>query len=284
MRISQHFSPRDTHVPYVLIYRHQAIHFFIRYYKNGVFFSIFTLEMRISMFIFSLASSKKASTPWLRKETDVQQAYFNNEELVLGDPKERASRPWDACGDKPAIPPNAVSVECRGAFCVAICPIGWRSEKIWRMKCQTERYNKHATDGIWWSHNEFSPCITCPENVADDFDKKSIPKRIAVFHSTSKRNLPVVNFSCGKFKTHINPWIGFTKGSTRGVAYRRNNHKVECQCKSNEFGKKTCDWLWRPKDYPSTGNNKTVWTAEDIDTINCWMNMRAYPCNRLPCE
>ena len=105
-------------------------------------------EMKLSVLIFTVAWAKKTPSLWLKKETDVQQAYFNNEEIILQDPKERARRPWDACGDKPPVPANAVSVECDGQFCAAICPIGWQSEEIWRIACTTKG----------WSHDEFSAC------------------------------------------------------------------------------------------------------------------------------
>ena len=107
--------------------------------------------MKLSVLIFTVAWAKKTPSLWLKKETDVQQAYFNNEEIILQDPKERARRPWDACGDKPPVPANAVSVECDGQFCAAICPIGWRSEKIWRIACITQGYDKWSKN--WWSHD-----------------------------------------------------------------------------------------------------------------------------------
>ena len=106
--------------------------------------------MKLSFLIFTVALAKK-SYLWSKKETDVQVAYFNNKEIILQDPKEQAARQWDACGDKPQLPANAVSVECDGQFCAVICPIGWQSEKIWRIKCITNGYDR-------WSHDAFSPC------------------------------------------------------------------------------------------------------------------------------
>ena len=108
-------------------------------------------EMKLSVLIFSVALAEKTPSLWLKRETDVQQAYFNNKEIILQDPKERARR-WDACGDKPPLPENAVSVECDGQFCAAICPIGWQSEEIWRIECITKGYDR-------WSHDTFSRCI-----------------------------------------------------------------------------------------------------------------------------
>ena len=239
-------------------------------------------EMKLSVLIFTVAWAKKTPSLWLKKETDVQQAYFNNEEIILQDPKERARRPWDACGDKPPVPANAVSVECDGQFCAAICPIGWRSEKIWRIACITQGYEKWSKN--WWSHDAFSPCITCSEGMAEEFDKKAFNKRFAVFHSTStKRNLPTISFSCGKFQSGIMPFKGWKSGSVNDKAYRQNNHKIQCQCKANEHGIKTCNWMWR--ENPSWLEKvKTVWKTEYIDTIDCWDNWKAYPCSRLPCN
>ena len=105
--------------------------------------------MKLSFLIFTVAWAK--NTSWLQTETDVQVAYFNNKEIILQDTKEQATRRWNTCGDKPPLPANAVSVECDGQFCAVICPIGWQSEKIWRIKCITNGYDR-------WSHDAFSPC------------------------------------------------------------------------------------------------------------------------------
>ena len=113
--------------------------------------------MKLSVLIFTVVWAKTIPSLWLKEEEDVQQAYFNNKEIILQDPKKRARNSWNACGDKPPLPANAVSVECDGEFCAAICPIGWQSENVWRIECITEENDSLSKK--WWSHDSFSPCI-----------------------------------------------------------------------------------------------------------------------------
>ena len=131
--------------------------------------------MKLSIFVAAAVTAEKSN--WLKKEWEVQDAYFAGEDIVLSDPKARSTKQWHDCGDKPQKPWNGQGVACSGSYCAAVCPIGWRSMGRWRIKCQ---------DDNTWAHSKFSPCITCP-----DMDGISrIDERNVLSQSIFKKNLP----------------------------------------------------------------------------------------------
>ena len=107
--------------------------------------------MKFSILVTAAIANEK---PWMTKEWQVQDAYHVNQEITLHDMKARSNRQWHDCGDKPPVPKNGLDVRCSGTVCAAVCPIGWRSQGRWKIKCKTDNT---------WSHSNFSPCITCPD-------------------------------------------------------------------------------------------------------------------------
>ena len=88
------------------------------------------------------------------KEWEVQNAYFAEEEIILSDSNIRSNKQWHECGEAPPKPLNGQGVTCAGKTCFAVCPIGWRSQGRWKIKCRANNT---------WKHTKFSPCITCPD-------------------------------------------------------------------------------------------------------------------------
>ena len=180
---------------------------------------------------------------WFTKEWQVQDAYFADQEITLQDPRSRSNKQWHDCGDKPAVPENGRDVVCNGTVCTAVCPIGWRSQGRWKIKCKANNT---------WSHSKFSPCVTCPD-MSDELDKMVESEIGAVSQSIiNKANLPVTQFMCGKSteKLIINGQV-FKKGGQK-----RN---VKCFCKNGQNGdpawKKSCSWSFQGKPwYPSYVN------------------------------
>ena len=84
----------------------------------------------------------------------MQNAFFEEQEVILQNPKVRSNKQWHECGEAPKKALNGVAVACSGAYCASVCPMGYRSQANWRVKCQ---------DDNTWSKDGFSPCITCPD-------------------------------------------------------------------------------------------------------------------------
>ena len=145
----------------------------------------YQLEMKISVLLAATVTAKKNAS-WQQKEWEVQDAYFAGKEVVLSDPSVRSNKQWHDCGDKPPVPVDGRDVKCYGAYCAAVCPIGWRSRGRWRIKCQADNT---------WSHSKFSPCITCPD-MSGELDNTN-----AVSQTTFRKNLPVTQFFC-PYATH----------------------------------------------------------------------------------
>ena len=155
--------------------------------------------------------------------------------------QKRSNKQWHDCGDKPYVPENVEDVKCYGAYCAAICPIGWRSRSRWRVKCQANNT---------WSHSEFSPCITCP-----DMSEKLKGTNAAV-QNIFRKNLPVTQIFCGdasnklEIKEHL-----FKQGG------RKRNTK--CECRNGQNGdpawRKSCNWLFKGEP----------WFVQDVATVTC---------------
>ena len=106
--------------------------------------------------------------------------------------QKRSNKQWHECGDKPKLPVNGRDVKCSGAICAAVCPIGWRSQGRWKIKCQSDNT---------WSHSRFSPCVTCPD-MSDELSE--IADRGVTSQSIFRKNLPVTQFFCGNSSN----WLG----------------------------------------------------------------------------
>ena len=203
-----------------------------------------------------VAATVVAEKTWLTKEWQVQDAYFANEKITLHDPKARSNRQWHDCGEKPPVPVNGRDVRCSGTVCAAVCPIGWRSQGRWKIKCKADNT---------WSHSKFSPCVTCPD-MTNELDEMVEADIGAVSQSIfSKQNLPVTQFMCGKSteKLIMNGQV-FNKGGQK-----RN---VKCLCKNGQNGdpawKKSCSWQFQGKP----------WFPSYVKTVNCKDKNAAQTC------
>ena len=153
----------------------------------------------------------------------------------------RSNKQWHDCGDKPNIPENGVDVKCDGAYCAAVCPIGWRSRGRWRVKCQADDT---------WSHSKFSPCITCPDMSEELKGTNSAVQNIF------RKNLPVTQIFCGDSSQQLQIKDNLFKQGGR----KRN---IKCECKNGQNGdpswKKSCNWSFKGEP----------WTVQDVSTVTC---------------
>ena len=167
---------------------------------------------------------------------------ITGDDLVLEDPKARSNKQWHDCGAKPALAVNGQSVECSGAYCVSVCPQGYRSQGRWRIKCKADNT---------WAHSKFSPCVTCPP-----LDTSALDSRINV-QTEFRRNLQVLRFFCGDSTDSLD-FLGFTYP-------RGGKHRVaKCLCQHGQNGdpqwKKSCNWFYK-KTNP--------FGQTDVDAIQC---------------
>ena len=198
--------------------------------------------MKLSIAIFATTASARM------KETEVQNAYFAGEDIVLSNPAARSNKQWHDCGEAPPLPLNARAVECSDDKCAAVCPIGWRSQGRWTIKCKADNT---------WAHSKFSPCVTCP-SMSDELDKVVEAESGVAYQEImhKKQNLPWTQFFCGAdSKSLIIKNKLFKKGSAK-----RN---VKCVCKNGktmgDFWKKSCDWEFRGKP----------WSPSDVNDVQC---------------
>ena len=141
--------------------------------------------MKISLSLLAATAAAKGGM----KEWEVQNAYFAEKEIVLSnDPNKmmKTNKQWHACGKAPLAPVNGHGVKCVGDTCIAVCPIGWRSQGRWKIKCKANNT---------WSATKFSPCVTCPD-MSDELE--TIDQRGVHFQSiVDARNKRVTQFFCG---------------------------------------------------------------------------------------
>ena len=136
--------------------------------------------MKISLSLLATSSTAKGGM----KEWEVQNAFFTDKEIVLSNT--RSNKQWHDCGKPPSNPANAHDVKCVGNTCIAVCPIGWRSQGRWKIKCKTNNT---------WSAAKFSPCVTCPD-MSDEL--KDVGQRGVQFQSIfDARNKHIKQFFCG---------------------------------------------------------------------------------------
>ena len=128
---------------------------------------------------------------------------------------------------------------CSGAYCVAVCPRGYRSRGRWRIKCKNDNT---------WSHTKFSPCVTCPDISTELTQLNDGVQVIEAF----VKNLPVKKFFCGDSTDTFN---------FMGNSYKKggNTKSAKCLCKNGQNGdphwKKSCSWKFQGN--PFTGNDAT---------------------------
>ena len=196
--------------------------------------------MKLSIAILATAASARMT------ETEVQDAYFAEKEIIFTTAT-RSNKQWHECGEHPPKPDGAQGVACSGAYCLAVCPLGWRSQGRWAIKCQADNT---------WAHTKFSPCITCPD-MTNELEKMVESETGAVSQSIiNKANLPVTQFMCGKStdKLIVNGQV-FKKGG------RKRN--VKCFCKNGQNGdpawKKSCNWSFQGKP----------WYPGHVNTVQC---------------
>ena len=204
--------------------------------------------MKLSVLVSAAVASEKT---WQTKEWQVQDAYYADEDIILQDPKTRSNKQWHDCGNRPPTPLNGRDVRCSGAICAAVCPIGWRSQGRWKIKCQANNT---------WSHSRFSPCITCPDmsDEIDDHIKEHENGAVAqeIYRQIFKKNLPVAQFFCGRststlrIKNHV-----FKNGGQK--------RDVKCLCKNGQNGdpawKKSCSWSFKG----------APWYPSDVKSVTC---------------
>ena len=174
--------------------------------------------MKISLTLLAATSTAKGGL----KEWEVQNAFFNDEEILLSNT--RSNKQWHDCGKPPSTPPNAHGVKCVGNTCIAVCPIGWRSQGRWKVKCRANNT---------WSHNKFSPCVTCPDmsDKLKDAGKRGVQSQSII----NARNYPVTQFFCG-----VNTeWLGikvkyYFENITKKSTMRFTSCDIRCQCASDQ--------------------------------------------------
>jgi len=201
--------------------------------------------MKLSIGILAASASTASAR---MKETEVQDAYFAGEDIVLSNPATRSNKQWHDCGKAPPLSENARAVECSGDKCAVVCPIGWRAQGRWMIRCKADNT---------WSHSKFSPCVTCPSMTAE-LDKVVEAESGVAYQQImrTKQNLPWVQFFCGADSKSLNiKNKSFPKGSTK-----RN---VKCICKNGRNGdpswKKSCDWEFRGQP----------WSPSDVKDVQC---------------
>ena len=153
--------------------------------------------MKLSIAVLAASAS---ATNWLKRETEVQDAYFAGDDIVLSNPAARSNKQWHDCGEAPPLPLNARAVECSGSHCAAVCPIGWRSQGRWRIKCKADNT---------WAHSKFSPCVTCPDRqlkgIVEAVNlKESLKLKMVLFtkkFSPKSKTCQLLNSSVEKHRT-----------------------------------------------------------------------------------
>ena len=156
------------------------------------------------------------------KEWEVQNAYFADGEIILSDSNMRSNKQWHDCGKAPEKPLDGEGVTCVGNTCFAVCPIGWRSQGRWKVKCRANNT---------WSHKKFSPCVTCPDmsDKLKDAGKRGVQSQSII----NARNYPVTQFFCG-----VNTeWLGikvkyYFENITKKSTMRFTSCDIRCQCAS----------------------------------------------------
>jgi len=194
--------------------------------------------MKLCLSILATATAGSAL-----KEYEVQNAYFADEQLTLSNT--RSNKQWHECGDQPKKPENGQGVMCTGNTCFAVCPIGWRSQGRWKIKCKADNT---------WSHSKFSPCVTCPD-MSDELSE-TLPRGVQYQEIVNKRNHAITQFFCGDSTLALgikDEW--FKKGGQK--------KNVKCLCKNGQNGdpawKKSCSWSYK----------NALWVPSDVNGVTC---------------
>ena len=123
------------------------------------------------------------------------------------------------------MPANADDIVCSGSYCAVLCSEGYRSQDIWRIKCKPN--NK-------WSHEAFSPCITCSDI---DLSNSNIFSYV-----TYRRKLPLIQVGCSDSISKLIVANFTFKQGTKMAKFR-------CACRRHiENGlryRRKCEWRYR---------------------------------------
>ena len=139
--------------------------------------------MKISLTLLAATGTAKGAM----KEWEVQNAYFAEKEIVISNT--RSNKQWHDCGKSPTKAENGHDVKCVGNTCISVCPIGWRSQGRWKIKCKANNT---------WSAAKFSPCVTYPY-MSDELANigQSPTQRGVQFQSIfDGRNKRITQFFC----------------------------------------------------------------------------------------
>ena len=198
--------------------------------------------MKLSIALLATAASAAGL-----KEYEVQELYFNDEPIVS--PATRSNKQWHECGEKPQKPTDAHDVQCSGAWCRAICPLGSRNSGRWRIKCMANNT---------WSASKFGSCVTCPDltnelrNVIEANNGVAYQQDILSGKGNLVKN---TQFFCGKDTDSL---------TIKGKLFVQGGIKrnVKCQCKKGRNGdpkwKKSCGWEWMGQPFTKSDVNNAV--------------------------
>jgi len=196
--------------------------------------------MKLSIALLATAASAAL------KEYEVQEMYFNDEEIIEAT---RSNKQWHDCGEKPAKPAGAHDVACSGPVCRAICPLGSRNSGRWKITCQADNT---------WSATKFGPCASCPDltkelrNVIEAENGVAYQQNIL---SGSGHRVMNTQFFCGKDTDSLT-----IKGKLFEQGGRKRN--VVCKCKSGQNPlapwEKSCGWYWRGQPFTKADVNNAV--------------------------
>ena len=117
-----------------------------------------------------------------------------------------------------------------------ICSDGYRSEDIWRIRCKPNNQ---------WSHEAFSPCMTCPDIDVSD---SNIVSHITYQRKLPSRNLQSIQIGCSDSNDKLIV-ANFAFKSSQKVA------RLRCACRrhkaSGSSRPRKCGWRFQGKPIPS---------------------------------
>jgi len=199
--------------------------------------------MKLSIILAATVTADK----FHKKEWEVQDAYFADQEVILSDPAIRSNKQWHECGDKPALAQNGRDVKCWGAYCASVCPQGYRSQGRWKIKCKADNT---------WAHSRFSPCISCPSMDAETANINAQVQNIFV------KNLPVTQFFCGDSSDQL---------TMNGQLFKNGGKKrsVKCMCRNGQNGdpawKKSCSWEFQDQPWEVAYSANVMCYDQDVE-------------------
>ena len=137
---------------------------------------------------------------------------------------------------------------CSGSYCAVVCSDGFKSGKIWRMKCGPNNM---------WSHRVFSPCITC-HNIKEFFEDPFI-----VSQKRYHRNLPIYQLHCLVSSDMLN----FQNTNIRN-SHGTKNLVCSCRKQATSSRDKICSWRFRRNQISINEIQSIECPSADIYKIN----------------